>query len=431
MKRTSISDTSGQDVVLTASKSTNKWWVAAGLLILFGGYLFWNSGFKNWVDTDTTVALKSLRVAKVTRGDLISDISLQGKVIAAVSPRLYAPADGIIDFKVNAGDSVRLNQVLATIDSPQLTNQLQQEEASLMALSISFNRQKLQSKRQDLHGQKRIDLAKIALSAAQREKRRADKAFTTHAINQIDYEKAQDDMRNAKLVYEHAIKDLQLNRESQAFEVRTRELQVERQKLKVDEIARKVAELELRSPVSGIVGNLAVVTREKVARDQAIVSVVDLSHYELEVQIPESYADNLSIGMAAEVTVNNQLYHASLVTISPEVSNNQVTGRVRFDHTGNGELTPSGLRQNQRLTTRILLQQRPDVLMVQKGAFLQGSNGKFAYRIREDVAYRTSIQLGNSSLSQIEVLSGLDEHDTIIISGIDRFNGAGKLLITQ
>ena len=57
---------------------------------------------------------------------------------------------------------------------------------------------------------------------------------------------------------------------------------------------------------------------------------MDLSEFELEVQIPESYADDLSIGMDADVTLNGKPHLAKLVTISPEIENNQVTGRVRF-----------------------------------------------------------------------------------------------------
>ena len=58
--------------------------------------------------------------------------------------------------------------------------------------------------------------------------------------------------------------------------------------------------------------------------------MVDLTEFELDVDIPESYADDLAIGMLAEVNLNGQTHQAILVTISPEIENNQVTGRVRF-----------------------------------------------------------------------------------------------------
>jgi len=67
--------------------------------------------------------------------------------------------------------------------------------------------------------------------------------------------------------------------------------------------------------------------------------------------------------MQAEVRTGSSLYLATLVAVSPEIIDNQVTGRVRFN-----DQVPAGLCQNQRLTTRILLEEKNNVLMVQRGA---------------------------------------------------------------
>jgi HlyD family secretion protein len=295
-----------------------------------------------------------------------------------------------------------------------------------------LDRQKIQSKKQALFNQKAVDLAKVSLTAADREKRRADRAFSTQSISQIDFEKAQDDLENAKLVFQHSVRDAQLNIESLEFEVRTKQLLVERQTLLVKELSRKVEELTMRSPVNGIVGNLAVEQKNQVAKNQSILSVVDLSEFELEVDIPESYADDLAIGMAAQIQLNGETYSAKLVTISPEIENNQVTGRVRFATTKDSDIAqPKGLRQNQRLTTRILMENKQNVLMVQRGQFLESGNGRVAYIVKDNIAQRTAINTGARSLSSVEVLAGLAAGDTIIISGTDQFEGAESVLITQ
>ena len=92
----------------------------------------------------------------------------------------------------------------------------------------------------------------------------------------------------------------------------------------------------------------------------------------------------------------------------------------------------SGLRQNQRLTTRILMESTiRDVLMVDRGPFLQSANGSIAYVVHDGLAIRTSINTGARSLSVVEVLNGLTEGQQIIISGTDQFNGAQTVLISQ
>jgi HlyD family secretion protein len=428
-----IADTSGQDTaVLKISNSKTKWMILGCILIAWLAYIIIAPAISKWSNSDASVSAQRIRLASVTRGDFVRDLSVQGRVVAAISPKLYSPAQGTISFYIDAGDTVIKGQILATIDSPELSNQLKQEQSALQRLQMELDRQKIQSSKQALVNQKAVDLAKVSLTAADREKRRADKAFESQSISQIDFEKAQDDLENARLVSKHSVKDAELNLESLEFEVKTKRLFVERQELLVTELSRQVDELTLLSPVNGLVGNLSVEQKNQVAKNQSILSVVDLSEFEVEVDIPESYADDLAIGMTAEIRLNGETHIAKLITISPEIENNQVTGRVRFNSVSDiGINQPQGLRQNQRLTTRILMENKHDVLMVQRGQFLETGNGRIAYIVKNDIAERTPISTGARSLSSVEVLNGLSVGDTIIVSGTDQFKGAQSVLITQ
>jgi HlyD family secretion protein len=428
-----IADTSGQDTaVLKISNSKTKWIALGCILIAWLAYFTIAPAISKWSNSDASVSAQRIRLASVTRGDFVRDLSVQGRVVAAISPKLYSPAQGTISFYIDAGDTVIKGQILATIDSPELSNQLKQEQSALQRLQMELDRQKIQSSKQALVNQKAVDLAKVSLTAADREKRRADKAFESQSISQIDFEKAQDDLENARLVSKHSVKDAELNLESLEFEVKTKRLFVERQELLVTELSRQVDELTLLSPVNGLVGNLSVEQKNQVAKNQSILSVVDLSEFEVEVDIPESYADDLAIGMTAEIRLNGETHIAKLITISPEIENNQVTGRVRFNSVSDiGINQPQGLRQNQRLTTRILMENKHDVLMVQRGQFLETGNGRIAYIVKNDIAERTPISTGARSLSSVEVLNGLSVGDTIIVSGTDQFKGAQSVLITQ
>ena len=182
----------------------------------------------------------------------------------------------------------------------------------------------------------------------------------------------------------------------------------------------------MRSPVDGQVGQLIVQQRANVAAGAAILSVVDLTALEVEVQVPEVFAHDLAIGMPAEIQDASGKYGAEIRAVSPEVIDGQVTGRIRF-----GDAKPAGLRQNQRLTTRILMDSRPDVLMVERGPFLDAGAGRVAYRVRDDVAERVSIQVGATSLNAVEIVSGLAQGDRIVISGTDQFNGAQRIALSR
>jgi len=99
------------------------------------------------------------------------------------------------------------------------------------------------------------------------------------------------------------LEDASLDQERLAFELRTSELKIERQSFLVQDLLRQVDELDMRSPVNGIVGNLMVDQKAAVSRNQVVMAVVDLSAFEIEAQVPESYADDLGLGMSAEVRI--------------------------------------------------------------------------------------------------------------------------------
>jgi HlyD family secretion protein len=382
---------------------------------------------QRWAGSSMSVPRDRLRLATVQRADLVRDVSVQGRVVAAVSPSMFAPAVGTITLLADAGDQVTEGQLLAEVDSPELQNRLKQERADLDRLAVELERQRIEAKQKALDNRKNVDLAKVTLIAAERERRRAQAGWEIEAISEIDLEKTKDDLETAQLAHQHAVEDARLDDERLAFELQTRELQLERQTLLVADLERRVNELSVRSPVNGIVGNLLVEQKAAVARNQEIMSVVDLTAFEVEAQVPESYADDLGLGMAAEVLVSNQRFDAVLVSVSPEIIQNQVTTRIRF----RGGMPP-GLRQNQRLTTRILIEEKPDVLTLQRGQFLDSGGSRVAYVLDDDnVARRRSIEVGARSLAEVEILAGLTEGETVVISSIDQFRGADSVLVTD
>ena len=179
--------------------------------------------------------------------------------------------------------------------------------------------------------------------------------------------------------------------------------------------------------VNGVVGDLLVNQKAAVNRDTPVMAVVDLSRFEVDAQIPESYADDLAIGMTAEVQVGGERFAGELVAVSPEIVNNQVASRIRFIDT-----TPGNLRQNQRLTVRVLLAEYDDVTMVQRGQFLDSGGGRIAYLVTEDgVAQKRQIETGARSLGAVEIVAGLQPGDTIVISNLDAFRSAETVLLTD
>jgi HlyD family secretion protein len=412
-----IRDTSAQDVLI--EKRGRRTWLKWAMPAAAATTLLWllTSALTDWLSAEASVSAERIRTAVVNRGDLVRDLSVQGKVVAAVSPTLYSPATGTVTLEVLPGDRVTVGQVVAVLDSPEVRASFLQEQSTLDQLGAELEREKIQARKAQVKSKQTIDLAQVKLTAAQREMRRAEESIRTNAISEIDYERASDELARARVEYDHAVQDAQLERESLEFETTTRQLAVDRQKLVVGELQRRVDELAIRSPVDGIIGNVAVNQKALVNRNAPLITVVDLSAFEVEVRIPEAYADDMGIGLAGDVLFDASTYRGELVSLSPEVVNNEVVGRIRF----RGEVPP-GLRQNQRVTVRVMMDELFDVLKLQRGAFADSAGGRLAFVLGDTgLAERREIRLGARSAGEVQVLSGLTEGDTVIISSITEF----------
>src|SRR5688572_16098749 len=98
---------------------------------------------RRWAGAERTVEASRVRVAPVTRGDLERDVSAQGRVVAALHPTLFAPAQGTVALATKAGTQVKKGDVLARVESPELRSRLVQEKATLLSLQGELGRQQV------------------------------------------------------------------------------------------------------------------------------------------------------------------------------------------------------------------------------------------------------------------------------------------------
>ncbi len=414
-----IRDTSGQDVAIDPSllRRKRRRLLIAGTIVVLALVLVLFLLIRTWASTSVVVPRERVRIAAVTRGTFVRDIAAQGTVVVANSPTLFASAMGTVTFIVKAGDAVAEDQVLATVDSPSLRSEHAREQATLDELIVSLERATIEARRSMLESKQKADLAATQLRATERELERQQSAWDQGVIPRRDLDRAQDARDDARLTHEHAAANAKLHEESLDFELKTMRVGIERQKLAVAELARRVAALTVKSPVKGVVGSLAVNQKAAVNENAALLTVVDLTALEVEFRVAESYAAELAPEMHAEIDYAGRKYAGLITNISPEVQQSEVRGRVRFA----GDLPP-GVRQNQRVNVRLVLDQRDDALKVERGAFVDA--GAFAYVVDGDIARRRPISVGVMSMGEVEILTGLEEGERIVVSSVEDFAGA-------
>jgi HlyD family secretion protein len=391
-----------------------------GIAVLF--LAIWSA--RTWLASDKMIDGDRMRTAMVERGPFVRDVAATGLVVAAVSPTLFAEAPGTIIYKVRAGDVVKAGDVLGTVQSAALTNEYDRERAGLASADAALNQKTIEVRRTILKSSQDSDLAKVAITAAEREFKRAKDAWDIHVIPERDFERARDDLETAKLNYAHAVETAGLEKDSLQLELRGQRSQRDAQALLVARLHERVDALTLKSPVDGIVATLAQVERSQVPENAPLVTVVDLSALEIEFQVAESYANEIRPGMNAEVTLDGRKLIGTVAGISPDVRNSQVTGRVRFAE------QPRSLRQNQRASVRIVLDERNEVLKVARSPF-SDSETRFVYVVREDEAVRTPVEFGATAIGEIEIRNGLAVGDVVVLSDMRDFKDAATVLIAD
>ena len=422
-----IRDTSAQDTLIKAAPSWQRRWPwAAGALALAAAVTWgWPMLSRALSAGGSSVSLARLSVAAVERGELVRDVAGEGKVVAAASPTLYAGNAGTVSLLVQAGDAVKRGQVLVRIASPELTAKLAQERSNADALKSEALRAEADARQQRATAQALLDTATIQHKTAVNDLARQTQAFQAGATAGMQVDQARDAVARAEVALKQAQEGLTLKDDAVRFELQAKRQAFERQQLQVKDIERQQAELEVRSPVDGQVGQLFVTERSSIARDAKLLSVVDLSQLEVQMQVAESFARELQPGMPGEISGNGQMWKGRIGSVSPEVVNGEVSARLRFD--GN---QPEQLRQSQRLSVRVLLDKKSNALVLNRGSFVDEGGGRIVYVLHDNVAERRNVRLGAMSLSKVEVLEGLQPGERVVTGGSDNFKGAERVVIT-
>lgn len=378
--------------------------------------------FNSEAQASLVVPRQQVQTATVVRGDFVRDLQVQGKVVAANAPTMVSQQDGLVRFIKQPGEAVRTGDLLAVIDSPALENEVKQQQALFLSMASEHERTKLTARAQELDMQQLQNTAQVNLQAAKRELARAEMSMKLGVIRQLDLDVARDKLHQAELEFNHAKAKVLLAQDQLKFEQTAGDQSVERQKLVVAELTRKLAALQIKAPVTGQVGNWLAPQQSQVLAGQGLLTVIDLSQFEAELQIPESYTSELTPGLHVDVSINGQQLRGVLSTVAAEVKDAIVTARVRFS-----DQDAKALRQNQRVSARIVFDERKDVLKVARGDFVASGGGRSAYKLQGDVAVRMPVELGALSVQWVEIVAGANVGDELVISNLTEFKDAARV----
>lgn len=206
--------------------------------------------------------------------------------------------------------------------------------------------------------------------------------------------------------------------------------QLEVQQAKVDQ-ARAIAELKrqqlaalnVRAGIDGVLTDLPLAVGQRVTTGTMLAKVVEPDRLKAELKIAETQARDIQIGQPASVDTHNGVIEGIVTRIDPAVQN----GTVAVDVQLNGHV--EGERPDLSVDGTIDLERLADVLYVGRPAFGNENSTISLFRLEPDgrTALRTPVKVGRASVNAIQVLNGLKEGDTVILSDMSRWDSADRI----
>jgi len=369
-----------------------------------------------------TVERATVWVDTVKRGAMLRQVRGLGTLVPVDEARRWVPAatQGRVErIVLRPGATVTPETVVLVLDDPQARQLLDEAEQQLLGTQA--------------------DLASLDARLQTERLNQRSVAATVEA----DYEQARlekevnEDLAKDGLVSNLILKQSTVKADSLATRNRLEQdrvkvaednirAQLKAQQARIDQLQSLVAlrrdnvnRLQVRAGMNGVLEQVPVEVGQQVAPGTNLARVADPTRLKAELRIAETQARDLTIGQVAQVDTRNGIIPGKVTRIDPAAQNGTVTVDVELT----GEL-PRGARPDLSVDGTVELERLDNVLYVGRPAFGQEQStvGLFRLDPATGEASRTQVQLGRSSVNTIEVMNGLAEGDSVVLSDMSAWD---------
>ena len=394
--------------------------VAAAVLVV-GGITF---GLSRLKAAAPTVERSSVWTDTVKRGSMLRQVKGPGNLVPEQIRWITADTAGRIErLPLRPGARIEAGQILMELSNPDVMlqaldaeRQLAQARADLINLRNTLKTQGLaqQSTIATLH----TDEADARRKAAAIENL---KGVVSDLELKQQLDKAQELQKRVQIESER----LTVMNGSLRDQVRAQEAQIERLKAVVSFRQKQVESMKVRSPDDGVLSELPLELGQWVTPGALLAKVVKPERLKAELRVPETQAKDVALGQKAEIDTRNGIVPGKVSRIAPSASQGSVLVEVQF---GGAEL-PKGARPDLTVEGTIELEKLNDVLYVGRPAGAQPDATVELFKVLKDsdLAVRSKVKLGRSSVSTIEVKEGLQEGDAVVLSDMTAWDTADRV----
>jgi HlyD family secretion protein len=368
----------------------------------------------------------AVNVAKVEKSTVESLNILNGKVKPAQEVSIVSKVPGKVD-KINfeVGDKVNKGDVLFTIDDSDLRLQFNQTDAAL-ALAKSGAQQTVSSLKAALVA------AETSVNNARLNLERMQQLYDAGAVSKQALESAETGLKVAEEQYNSAKTsyDLAQKGNSASGGIASTEAQIKQAQAAYDIAKSQLENASVESPISGVVATRDIDIGEMVGSGMPAMTVIDISTVTIDINVPESIVNKIHVNDTVDVVVqavSDNPVQGRIVSISPSADQRTMSYPVKIKVSNEDGLLKGGMFAEIKLKA----DKAEDVIAVPVSSVVDESGKKFVYVVNGDKAEKREITIGFSNDASVQVLSGLNEGETIVVKGQNQLTDGAKITIIE
>ena len=363
----------------------------------------------------------------VKRGPLLRQVRGPGTLVPREDKIRLIPAETaatVVRIRVLPGAKVEPDTILMDLVDPQLQQELLDAQLQLKGAEADYinTRAKVQS---DLMDQKAAGATVTADYSQAKLQAQTDKSlYDLGVVSGLTYSASKGKADELTTRNELEKQRVALNEKAIETQLAVQQTKVDQAKALLALKQREQDALSVRAGISGVLVELDHQVGEHVDVGTTLAKVVQPDQLKASLKIAETQARDIQIGQPAEIDTHNGVIDGKVMRIDPGVLNGTVTVDVELAGT-----LPLGARPDLSVDGTIDLDRMTDVLFVGRPAFGNENSTISLFKLGPDgqTAVRVPVKVGRASVNSIQVLEGLQQGDTVILSDMSRWDTADRI----
>lgn len=366
---------------------------------------------------------KDLHLSVVDRGVIEVSVSASGKVVPAFEEIINSPIHSrIVEVYKKGGDSVEVGTPILKLDlqSAETEYKKQLDEEQMKVLKLAQQRVMNHSKLSEMEMNLKVSRMELDRKAVElRNERYLDSlgAGTTDKVRQVELAynvsllKLKEDEQKYKNEQELAEADLK---------VMELELNIFRKSLA--ETKRTLEDAQIRSPRKAILTFVNNEIGAQIGQGEKVAIISDLSHFKIEGEIADTYGDRIAAGSKVIVKIGNDTLEGTVSDLTPLSKNGMISFMVQLQEDNHKRLR-SGLKVDVYIMNAV----KEDVLRISNTSYYVGPGEYELFVVAGDQLQKRKVRLGESNFDYVEVVSGLQEGEEVVVSDMSNYKNKSKL----